>query len=201
MKPRKHADPARFRELWLADVTTEDIGRQFGASDSWASKTAQRLGLTARKTDTGAVPHHLLISLYRDQGLSLQATTKVARQRFPGLATMTVKRILSRYVQLRPRNWMRVDRRRECVRLKQAGMTYVQIAEALGMTKEQVQRRLRLVLGPRPPGGAPRFNRAQIVSMRRAGHTQKAIAQTIGCATRTVQQYLYRAGIRAGVQQ
>ena len=69
-----------------------DIGRQFGASASWASKTAQRLGLTARKTDTGAVPHHLLISLYRDQGLSLQATTKVQEM---GQRSQEVSRIVA----------------------------------------------------------------------------------------------------------
>lgn len=150
MIPRLQLDEDLLRRLWRDDVTTSEIGRRLGCSQSTASKRALQLGLPRRTVNTSTLPQAFIVALYVDD----QRTTEEIGDRF-GTSHTTIRRILlARGVTLRRAVKRCPDLVAECVRLYRRGLTQKEIAPALGLTVAQVHHRLAKVLGVGSHGGA-----------------------------------------------
>lgn len=185
MIPRLAIDEQRLRALWATDATTGEIARAIGCSDSLVSKRAIQLGLPRRALSTATLPQRDIVIAYR-QGASMGRIVEALRPRFPTLAVTTVRRILlQRGVKLRPRI-APMDRIAECVRLSRLGLEATDIGRRLGMSDQQVQKRLGRAGMRTGRGRRPRVPVRAIVSRALAGETYGAIAASFGCTASAV---------------
>jgi hypothetical protein len=190
---RANIDEARFRELWAAGVGVLELGELFGCSGAAVSYRAQRLGLPSRTVSAGRLPQRAIVRAY-ESGASIGRIAEGLRKQFPTLADSTVKRILhSLGVKVRSRGSRRMQKVTECVRLVGAGVECAVAAKRLGLTRLQVARRARSVLGPLPGGRRPRLPVKAIVSRVRAGESQSSVARSLRCSQGTVAYHVARA--------
>ncbi|MBL8755940.1 MAG: sigma-70 family RNA polymerase sigma factor [Planctomycetes bacterium] len=187
-------DEAEFRRLWADGATTGEMATRFGCSDALISRRAGQLGLPRRGINTAELPQREILWAYTQHGWSIERITRELRPRFPTLAERTIGRLLRLLgATMRPVGGRRVDRIAECVRLVSAGMECRAAGKKLGLTRQQVERRVRKVLGPLPPGRKPRLPVRAIVSRALAGESQVAIAREFGCSPQAVSYHLRAA--------
>jgi hypothetical protein len=187
-------DEVEFRRLWQSGATTGEMAQRFGCSDALISRRARTLGLPRRGTNTADLPQREILWAYTQHGWSIQRIARKLRPRFPKLAERTIGRLLRLLgAPMRPAGGLPVDRIAECVRLVGAGMECRAAGKKLGLTRQQVERRVRKVLGPLPPGRKPRLPVRAIVARVLAGESQVSIAREFGCTPQAVSYHLRAA--------
>lgn len=93
MSHRHQFDEQRFRALWDYGCGVVEIGSLFNKSKSWATLTAQRLGLPARGTHLSLADRNEMATAYIG-GASLRAVRDAMRRRHPTIGHETVARAL-----------------------------------------------------------------------------------------------------------
>lgn len=86
------------------------------------------------------------------------------------------------------------------VKLHEAGMRDIHIAEKLGVSRATVHRRLKEHYGPRPPSGPSRLIKGEylqeIITRRKAGKTWVTIEAEVGFNARAMQRALDHFNLR-----
>jgi DNA-binding CsgD family transcriptional regulator len=191
---RIHVDEARFRELWGSGATLVQMAAEFGATRSWVSLHAGRLGLPKRATNVGQLPGRAIEIAYRE-GKTLREIRKALLPVLPTVSERTIAAALrARGVQIRPRTVSPhlVDEA-SVVRMWRDGLYDGQIAKRLGVHRQVVQRILYARLGPRKAGRRPGIDVRRMWSLLRQGLSHAAVAQQLGCSAGAVNHHVQRA--------
>lgn len=193
-RARIHVDEARFRELWGFGATLVAMAAEFGATRSWVSLHAGRLGLPKRATNVGQLPGRAIEIAYQE-GKTLREIRKELLPVLPTVSERTIAAALrARGVPIRPRNVSRhnIDEV-AVVRLSRAGLYDGQIAKRFGVHRQVVQRILRARFGPRKASRRPAIDLRQMWSLLRQGLSHAAVAQQLGCSAGAVNHHVQRA--------
>ena len=103
MSHRHQFDEQRFRALWEYGCGVVEIGSLFNKSKSWATLTAQRLGLPRRATRLTLADRNEIAAAYR-AGASMRVLRDAMRGRHPTIERETIARALRlRGVKIRKR--------------------------------------------------------------------------------------------------
>ncbi len=196
--PRLHCDDALLRKLWATDATVTEIGQRIGASRTWVSMRAKKLGLPARACSTGALPAAKIEHAYVTLGMTAEEIRDQLRAQFPTIAATTVRRVLRhRGITIRPGKVRTADAYVvECVRLRRAGWEHAAIAAKLGLTVSQVGHRCRRILGAGKRGARSKIDVATARHLRGRGMSWRAVAAELGVSVQGL-WYAMRAQARA----
>ena len=167
-----------LRQLWATDLHLCEIGKQLGASKTWVSDRARRIGLPARQTKTRDLPAKLIVAAY-EQGWRIERIRLALLPKFPLVGGTTIRRVLKAHkVKLRPAGKVVPGLHTECVRLVRAGKSCREAGRILGLKERQVAERARSILGPRRRGSwtLPKFDVKEAMAMRSRGVMVKEIA-------------------------
>lgn len=198
--PALHCDESKLRALWATDATCTEIGKAIGASRTWVSARAKKLGLPRRSVSTGALPAAKIAHAYVELGMTAEEIRDQLRAQFPTLAATTVRRVLEqRGIAIRKGIRRGHDAYlAECVRLYRSGMFHREIAAKLGLTVSQVGHRCRRILGSGKHGGPrPRIDIEKAMKMRAQGFTTKQVAEQFGVTRQAIHYHERRRSVSA----
>lgn len=194
-------DDENLRRLWATDATVVEIGAAIGASRTWVSDCARKLGLPPRAVNTGSLPVAKIEHAYVALQLSAEEIRNRLLPQFPTLSETTIKRVLkNRGVKMRPGKLRGSDAYvTECVRLFRAGWRHRDIAARLGLTTSQVGHRCRRILGAGPRGKCVKIDPRRVLSLHRQGQTLRQIASELGVSSQSVYYHVAKARRSGGL--
>jgi len=186
--PPTPIDHAELVELWLEGVKLADLAARYKCSTQAIHRRAMKIGLPPRARSTGTLPQRAIVRAY----LEGQTANEIGDAL--GCSHSTILDVLRAQGVTIRRPVIRVpDLRSECIRLWRAGLNDSQIGARLGLSNQQVSRRIRSLVGPRQKGIKARVSIEKVVAMKRRGMSFSEIGREIGCHRSCIARRLERA--------
>ena len=186
--PPTPIDHAELVKLWLEGVKLADLATRYGCSTQAIHRRAMKVGLPPRARSTGTLPQKAMVRAYLEGQTADEIGAAVGRTGSTVLDVLRAHGVTIRRAVIRVPNL-----RRECIRLWRAGLNDSQIGNRLGLSSQQVSRRIRSLVGPRQKGIPARVPIEQVVAMKRRGLTLSEIGREIGCHRSCIARRLERA--------
>jgi len=180
-------DDEALKRAYNEGKTIKQLAEMFGYSGSALGARALKLGCKRRLFDSTRLPIRSILMAYTEHNMTRTAIAKKV-----GCAATTIGRVLRQHGILPKRGIRAPDLVEHCVRLVRSGLSCVEAGKRLGLSRAQVNRRVRPVLGKLPHYPPPCAPTSELIRLHAEGKSYREIGKIYNRHHETIRIRIHR---------